>query len=93
MREQVSGEGGWGIQSMTFSVVPLRQLLILAVGELWCCVWESCMLPSHFTFAKGEMKLVMQTRPASANSLATSAIRRIFSSLSQVENPRFLLRP
>lgn len=50
-------------------------------------------LPHHLTFVNGEMKLVIQTRPASANSLATSAIRRIFSSLSPGENPRFLLRP
>ena len=85
-------EGG-GYKVWYSLLFPSAKLLILAVGELWCCVWESCMLPSHFTFAKGEMKLVMQTRPASANSLATSAIRRIFSSLSQVENPRFLLRP
>ncbi|OBS66436.1 hypothetical protein A6R68_05020 [Neotoma lepida] len=34
------------------------------------------------------MKLVMQTRPASAKSLATSAIRRMFSSRSPAENPR-----
>lgn len=39
------------------------------------------------------MKLVMQTIPASANSLATSEILLIFSSLSFGLNPRFLLRP
>uniref|UniRef100_A0A0E9UX08 Uncharacterized protein n=1 Tax=Anguilla anguilla TaxID=7936 RepID=A0A0E9UX08_ANGAN len=39
------------------------------------------------------MKLVMHTRPASANSLATSAMRRMFSSLSVEVKPRFLLSP
>lgn len=46
-----------------------------------------------FTWVYGEMKLVMHTKPASANSLATSAIRRTFSSLSSGVKPRFLLRP
>lgn len=45
------------------------------------------------TLLKGEMKLVTHTRPASANSLATSAIRRMFSSRSSAEKPRFLFRP
>lgn len=45
------------------------------------------------TLLYGEMKLAMHTRPASANSLATSAIRRMFSSRSSGLKPRFLFRP
>jgi hypothetical protein len=39
------------------------------------------------------MKLVRQTIPPSANNLATSDMRRIFSSRSSGEKPRFLLSP
>ena len=45
------------------------------------------------TFLKGLMKLVRHTMPPSANSLATSEIRRMFSSLSWGVKLRFLLRP
>ena len=48
---------------------------------------------SNFTLVYGEMNEVNTTIPASAKSLATSLIRRMFSSLSLGENPRFLLRP
>lgn len=58
-----------------------------------CCVWEPCMLPSHFTFAKGEMKLVMQTRPASVQTAWPPLQSGGCFPLSQGENPRFLLRP
>ena len=39
------------------------------------------------------MKLLNVTIPASANNFATSLIRRIFSSRSSAEKPKFLLRP
>ena len=45
------------------------------------------------TLRNGLMKLVRHTIPPSANSLATSEIRRIFSSRSSWLKPRFLLRP
>ena len=54
---------------------------------LWSTL--SCWL----TFLKGEMKLVMQTIPPSANSLATSLILLMFSSLSSGEKLRFLFNP
>jgi len=57
------------------------------VGVFWLTVY---ML---HTFLNGEMKLVRHTMPPSANSLATSAIRLIFSSRSSGLKPRFLLRP
>lgn len=49
-------------------------------------------LPSP-TRAYGEMKEVRTTMPASANSLATSLILRMFSSRSSGVNPRFLFKP
>ncbi len=45
------------------------------------------------TFWKGDTKLQRATTPLSAKSLATSATRRIFSSRSSFEKPRFLFRP
>ena len=39
------------------------------------------------------MKLVIQITPHSTNSLATSPILRMFSSLSGAENPKLELRP
>ena len=45
------------------------------------------------TLWNGEMKLEMQTMPPSAKSLDTSLIRRMFSSLSSGENPKFLFSP
>ena len=45
------------------------------------------------TLVNGEMKEVRTTMPASANSLATSLIRRMFSSRSSGVNARFLFKP
>lgn len=45
------------------------------------------------TLLYGEMKLAMHTSPASANSRATSAMRRMFSSRSSGLKPRFLFNP
>lgn len=45
------------------------------------------------TWAKGLIKATMHIKPASANNFATSAIRRIFSTRSISENPRFLFKP
>lgn len=47
----------------------------------------------YFTFANGDTKLHKQICPASANNFATSPTLLIFSSLSSIENPRFLLSP
>ena len=47
----------------------------------------------HITFLNGEMNDVRQTMPPSAKSLATSEIRRMFSSRSSGVKPRFLFRP
>jgi hypothetical protein len=46
-----------------------------------------------FTSSNGLIKATIHIIPASANNFATSAIRRIFSTRSVSENPRFLLRP
>lgn len=54
--------------------------------------FPSSLLPSP-TRAYGEMKEVRTTMPASANSLATSLILRMFSSRSSGVNPRFLFKP
>lgn len=43
--------------------------------------------------ANGDTKLQIDTTPLSANSLATSATRRMFSSRSVWLNPRFLFKP
>ena len=45
------------------------------------------------TLVNGEMKDVRTTIPASAKSLATSLIRRIFSSRSSGVKARFLFKP
>lgn len=46
-----------------------------------------------FTSSNGLIKATIHIRPASANNLATSATRRIFSTRSVGENPRLLFRP
>ncbi len=51
------------------------------------------ILSENFTSSNGLIKATIHIRPASANNFATSAIRRIFSTRSTSENPRFLLRP
>ena len=45
------------------------------------------------TLVNGEMKEVRTTIPASANNLATSLIRRMFSSRSSGVKARFLFKP
>jgi hypothetical protein len=43
--------------------------------------------------AVGAIKLAREITPVSAKSLATSPMRRMFSSRSAAEKPRFLLKP
>lgn len=43
--------------------------------------------------ANGDTKLHIATTPLSANNFATSATRRIFSSRSDGEKPKFLFNP
>ena len=54
---------------------------------------EDRICKNKVTFRRGEMKETRQTTPASAKSLDTSPILRMFSSRSANENPRSLFNP
>ena len=51
------------------------------------------LIGGNFTCSNGLMKATIHIKPASANNFATSAIRRIFSTRSASENPKFLFKP
>ena len=72
----------------TFNIVHSSTPVVYKQGHV--CghkLWFPLTLP------QGEMKLAMQTSPASANSRATSAMRLMFSSRSPGLKPRFLFSP